>query len=225
MPDQLPSIAQLKRKGCDLPFYYDLQSYQGEFFRTMIQAKKDYPTLLNVHRVNSEAMKPSNILGWLKEYYPDYSPIDLSNTDGSNDLTDEDLTDISGCVSFLNDTHGQWSAVILVNMRPSPTDLTDKQWPYMLASLLHEIGHLDDATKSGTLNPVECWRDPIPSEAYAYCFALDALADRSNYLLYESVYNTMLTASQSNTRVYADACKLVIANHKKRTVTNWKDYL
>src|SRR4051794_26218781 len=44
----------LKAKGCDLPFYDYLDSYEEEFQRLVVLAKAEYPSLVRVRLVNGD---------------------------------------------------------------------------------------------------------------------------------------------------------------------------
>src|SRR5436190_5230720 len=46
--------AHLKAKGCDLPFYDYLDSYEEEFHRLVALAKAEYPSLIQVRVVNQD---------------------------------------------------------------------------------------------------------------------------------------------------------------------------
>lgn len=172
--------ALLRDRGCNLPFYDYLDSYEDEFKRTVTAAMASHPSLLGVHEVDDDCYADTEH-DWSKFGYNDLTQILFSIGNDVVDYGAKSLdANLSGSMSAFHDSNGNLRSVILMKQSIRTTcQHRDLKYAVKLAALNHEIGHVEDLERGINFNVSMSQVDIIEAEVFAHLYALNRLAKRS----------------------------------------------
>jgi len=170
----------VRGRGCQLPFYDYLDSYADEFQRIADAARIEHPSLLGVHEVD-DAIFAENEKNWPKLGYSDLQQIFFQIEEDVPDYGTGSLdANLCGSMSAFLDKDGTLRSVILIRQSVK-CSLQHRELKYALkiASLLHEIGHVQDLEQGINFDVPARRLRVIEAEVVAHLFALEQMAQRS----------------------------------------------
>jgi hypothetical protein len=177
--------ALLKMRGCVLPFFDYLDSYPDEFKRVADKAIAEHPTLVAVHEVDDKVFeKPEN--HWEELGYGHLKQVFFTIGDEFADYGKRSLdANLAGHTTAFLDREGDIHTVIIMK-QSIRTSFRHGHLKYALkiASLCHEIGHVEDIEKRTNFKFDPPTLDIIEAEAYAHLYALEMLAKRGLRMSY-----------------------------------------
>jgi len=184
----------LAHRGIDLPFYDFLDSYVDEFNRTCIAAKSEHPSLLGIHEVD-DSLYYKQPLDWTKFGYRGLESITLQF---DRDLPDYgrkkgDAANMAGYTHAFRDEQKNLRTVVLIRRSIKLPHFEHREYKYALkvASLLHEIGHVEDFERGINFDLATNRLDIIEAEVFANLFCLDRLLKRNLAHSFEMVLGAL----------------------------------
>ncbi len=214
----------LRQVGCDLPFYDFLDSYEEEFSRTVSVAMREFPSLLGIHEVDENEFVDMN---WTKYGADGLRQVFFSLDDkfagyGANGNS---KANIRGSAAFFLDGDGHPRSVVLIPRSVKCSfEHKELKYAFKIGSLLHELGHVNDAEKRINIDAETGRMDVVQAEAYANSYALGRLADRCLGQTYSILYEAMRELASSN-GYEAEIGRLVLEQHRRRDIPNWNEYV
>lgn len=214
----------LRRVGCDLPFYDFLDSYEEEFRRIVTTAIQQFPTLLSIHEVDdAEFLQPDwanfgvdaakQVFFNIDERFAQYGK-------GSNSKAN-----IRGSATFFLGDDCCCKSVILIPRSPKCSfHYKELKYAFKIASLLHELGHIQDAELRINIDVSDKRFDLVEAEAYANKYALDKLVERCLGQTYTILYGGMVDLASTGD-YEAEVGRLVLERHAHQQIPNWKDFM
>jgi len=214
----------LRRAGCDLPFFDFLDSYEEEFGRIVTTAIQQFPSLLSIHEVDdSEYLQPD----WPK-YGVDADKqvfFDIDERFAQYGKNRNSKANIRGSATFFLDDNGGYKSVVLIPRSPKCSfEYKDLKYAFKIASLLHELGHIEDAELRINIDVPEKRFGLVEAEAYANKYALEKLADRCLYQTYRILFDGMVELASSGD-YEAEVGRLVLERHSHRQIPNWNEFM
>lgn len=170
----------LRGRGCVLPFYDYLDSYLDEFQRIATAAKKEHPSLIGIHEVDDRTFATSEN-NWSQLGCGDLRQV-FFNIDGNYSDYGAASPDANLCGSmtaFLDSDQNVRSVILLRQTVKGTVQHRELKYALKLASLLHEIGHVQDLERGLHFDVVAKHFDVIEAEVFAHLFALKEMAQRS----------------------------------------------
>ena len=170
----------LRRRGCVLPFYDYLDSYPDEFQRIATAAKNEHPSLIGIHEVDDHIFATSEKC-WSQLGCGDLQQV-FFNIEG--DLSDYGAAspdaNLCGSMSAFLDSAQNVRSIILIRQTVKGTvQHRELKYALKLASLLHEIGHVQDLERGLHFDVPTRRFDVIEAEVFAHLFALEQMAQRN----------------------------------------------
>ena len=209
-----------RRVGCDLPFYDEIDSYEAEFQYTVKAAQEQFPSLLGVHEVEPHEIDD---IEWLKRFFPQYriASFDLADEfDGYSEATSQ------GNTSNLIDDQDQVFSVVRILRIPHTIHVhPEHYYGIKLGTLHHELGHVHDVVNGIQTFPLKRIFPLVAGEVYANVYSLERLAERYCLITYDRVYRIMQEWTERKEPFEREIAQLVIEQHPKRRLMNWRDYL
>lgn len=169
---------ELRKRGCDLPFYDYLDSYSDEFRRTAQEAKRRYRTLMDVREVSEDVYKEGD---WASVGYGHLEQILFSTDDAASDYGDKGTSgDIRGCTVAFHDPQHKLHTLVLIPRSVKLGNLAHPEFKYVakIASLCHEVGHVHDIEAGVNFDVTTKRADIIEAEVFANLYALNLMAER-----------------------------------------------
>ncbi len=173
--------AILRRRGCILPFYDYLESYADEFHRIADAARAEHPSLLGVHEVDDAVFSGSE-KHWPKLGYGDLQQIFFGIEEDVSDYeTVSPDANLCGSMSAFLDPNGNLRTVILIQQSVRASAVRHREFKYAMkiASLLHEIGHVQDLERGLNFDAPGRHLRIVEAEVFAHLFALEEMARRN----------------------------------------------
>jgi hypothetical protein len=136
----------VKRRGCDLPFYDFLDSYEDEFNRIAAEAMSNYPSLLGIHEADESVYRKRD---WSAFGYG--RPIDLHWIYEVADYGDHNSkANMCGVASVFEGDDGRYRTAIMIR-HAVKNKFEHREFKYVtkIAALCHEI--VSVAAKLGPL--------------------------------------------------------------------------
>jgi hypothetical protein len=187
--------AILRGRGCTLPFYDYLDSYADEFQRIADAARVEHPSLLGVHEVD-DPIFAENEKNWSKLGYGDLQQIFFGFDKEVPDYGTGPLNaNMCGSMTAFLDNDGTLRSVILIQQSvKGSAQHRELKYALKIASLLHEIGHVQDLEQGLNFDvPARRFR-VIEAEVIAHLFALEQLAKRNLAKSFEMLANGLRDA-------------------------------
>jgi hypothetical protein len=169
----------LRGRGCVLPFYDFLDSYEDEFHRIADAAKAEHPSLLGVHEVDDQSYF-EDVLNWSKLGYGHLNQVffDIEDSVPGYGRKGTDAT-MCGCMSTFLDADQNVRTVILIRQTVKiALQHREFKYAFKIASLLHEIGHVHDLENEINFDLSAKRLNLIEAEVFANLFCLEQLAKR-----------------------------------------------
>lgn len=208
--------AYLKAKGCDLPFYDYLDSYEEEFQRIVALAKAEFPSLVHVRVINRDDGR----CHWSAAERDGLTEIVF---DG--DEPDEALGFVSGRTECFADDQGVLRTLVWIvpssNLSVQPNEA---KYLFSIAPLLHEIGHVRDIERGIHFNIAAKTMSPVGADVSAHLFALETMAHRGLRQPYEIHLHGLNHAAAKDGNL-AEVARRVLHRLPKRRLINWSDFL
>lgn len=212
----------LRSNGCDLPFYDFLDSYADEFERIIVEAKGQYPTLVNVHEVDDGVYRKTD---WSDLGYVGYQQIIFSTDDALDDYgTHNAKANLCGRTSAFTCPDQKLRTVVVI--RRTVTDFEHRELKYVtkIAALLHEIGHVHDIENAINFDVRAKTTNIFEAEAFAHLFALERLAERQLVQSYNLLANALRGAI--NDKGYlGEVARRVVQRMPEHKLIVWSDCL
>ncbi len=213
----------LRTLGVDLPFYEFLDSYEAVFQEMANEGMSRFKSLVGIHEADRHVFEdtdwrmfrldPSRHVQFLlDDCYDGYGKrgVDEANINGASAF-------------FLNDDGGFRSIVLMPRKPRGEIKHPDTQYALKIAVLAHELGHISDAEQQLNIDPLAPRFDVVAAEAFANCYALEALAARALRQSYIMLYDAI--AAQSTTEGYVgDIARLVVSEHERRAIPDWQEH-
>lgn len=208
--------AYLKAKGCDLPFYDYLDSYEEEFQRIVALAKAECPSLVHVRVTNRD------------DGGCDWSAAEsdgLTEIVFDGDEPDEALGFVCGRTGCFADDRGVLRTFVRIaipaNLSVQPNEAKHL---FSIAPLLHEIGHVRDIERGIHFNIAAKTMSPVDADVSAHLFALETLADRGLRQPHDIHLHALNHAAAKDGKL-AEVARRVLHRLPKRRLINWSDFL
>lgn len=170
----------LRGRGCVLPFYDYLDSYADEFQRIADEAKAEHPSLIGIHEVDDPTFA-ENEKNWPKLGYGDLEQIFFTIEEAVPDYGAGSLdANLCGSTSAFLDSDQNVRSVILIRQTVRGSiQHRELKYALKLASLLHEIGHVQDLERGLNFDPATRRLRVIEAEVFAHLYALEQMAKRN----------------------------------------------
>ena len=215
----------LKAKGCVLPFFDTLDSFEAEFKKLVAWAKTDFPSLHEVFEVSPADLDAEGDWGrlglpgdWVQVRFDCDDELAASYT--ARDTT----ANLRGATTGFHDGSGGFHTIIQVVKNPA-CRWEHKEYKYALKLpvLLHEIGHVKDYESKINFDRDSKTADLIEGEVYAHLFALDECFRRA-YFMSGGMYLDSLTDYKDATDYRGEVVRRLLARFQKPTYRQWMDY-
>ncbi len=214
-------IEELRRRGCDLPFYESLEPYRDKLLSEIGFAME---SISAIHKVELVDFKSYQV------YQPKYHvpenwkllEIVIEDDVGYNSKKHKG-TYLGSCFFFLDESHSL-KCLIVVSMPKMQKIGGDFRYGVMLATFFHELGHVVDALAKCHLDPETGRFDIIEGETFANCYALDKLADHCLPHMYCLLYE-VIEDHRSFSDYRGKVAKSVMTTHMQRSVPRWSEWL
>lgn len=169
----------LRSRGCDLPFYDFLDSYEAEFAKLVDEFMASHPTLIGIHEVEAEESDSTDwgrfggSADWRQVFYS--CDDDATNTYGERDKK----ANIKGSTVTLRDPEGGIHTLVCIcrNVKCA-SQHRDLKYAVKIPALLHEIGHVIDIEKRINFDPAKETCRIIDAEVFANRYALEQCVER-----------------------------------------------
>lgn len=210
--------------GADLPFYDLLDSYETVFTDLADEGKQRFRSLAGIHEVDGRTFEET-----------DWSLFGLEPADHVQFTFDEqfagygskgaDTANIRGAASFFRQADGGFRSIILIPQSPR-TEIHHRDLRYVLkiASLTHELGHINDAENGLHIDPLAGRFDLIEAEAYANCYALDLMANRALRQSYTMLHDA-IADKVDDSGYEGEIARRVMHEHGTRDIPDWQEHL
>jgi hypothetical protein len=217
--------AALRAKGCVLPFYDTLDSYEAEFKKLVVWAKGSFRSLHEVFEVSPTDLDDEG--DWGRLGLPaDWTQIrfDFDHELASSYIARDTEANLRGVTTGFHDTTGGFHTIIQVIKNPA-CRWEHKEYRYILKLpvLLHEIGHVKDYENKVNFDRDTKRADLIEGEVFAHIFALDECFRRAYYMS-GSMYLDSLTTYKDATDYRGEVTRRVLARFQKPVYRQWMDY-
>jgi hypothetical protein len=213
----------LREKGCDLPFYDMLDSFEDEFKKLAMWSKEQIPTIHEVYEVGIKdiggpAQQPSLPADWQR------IKLNCEEDIGRSYTAEDPNATLRGGVTWFRDANGGTHAVIEV-LRSPPCQWLYKEHKYAfkLPILLHEIGHVKDSEQRINIDLDANKVDVIEAEVFAHIFALSECFQRAYYMS-GTMWSDSLAGYKNATDYRGEVARRVIARFQRPTYKAWPDY-
>ena len=157
-----------------------LDSYADEFQQIATAATKEHPSLIGIHEVDDRTFATAEN-DWSQLGCGDLQQV-FFNIEG--DLSDYGAAspdaNLCGSMSAFLDSDQNLRSIILICQTVKGTfQHRELKYALKLASLLHEIGHVQDLEKGLHFDVPTRRFDVIEAEVFAHLFALEQMAQRN----------------------------------------------
>jgi len=217
--------AALRAKGCILPFYDTLDSYEAEFGKLVAWAKAEFRSLHEVYEVSPIDLDDEG--DWGRLGLPaDWTQIlfDCDDALAASYTTRDTTANLRGATTGFRDATGEFHTIIQVVKNPA-CQWEHKEFKYALKLpvLLHEIGHVTDYESKINFDRDSKRADLIEGEVYAHLFTLDECFRRAYYMS-GTTYLDSLAAYKDASDYRGEVVRRVLARFQKPTHRPWMDY-
>ena len=207
----------LRQVGCDIPFFDYLDSYAEELAEQCRWQLQQFPSLLGIHEVDDGEFQESNSgQVWRSAYRQVFFNIDERfSRYGTNSNSNANMC---GSATFFLDDDGKLRSLVQIPRSPK-CSFQHKEFKYAfkVGSLLHEIGHIQDAEQRINIDAAAGRFELVQAEAYANCYALERLADRCLAKTYSMLYEG-IQAFASSGGYEGEIGRLVLDRHQHRKI-------
>lgn len=213
----------LRALGVDLPFYDFLDSYEAVFHEMAHEGKSCFTSLVGIHEVDRAVFEDTDwgLFGLDPSRHVQFLLDDCFEGYGKKGADEANINAVSAF--FLNDDGGFQSIVLIPRKTRGEIRHPDAQYALKIVALAHELGHILDAEQQLNIDPLGPRFDVVAAEAFANCYALEALAARALRQSYIMFYNAI--AAQSATEGYVgDIARLVVSEHERQVITDWQEH-
>lgn len=215
----------LQGRGCVLPFYDFLDSYADEFQRIVDHAKQEYGSLVDVHEVDEHIFDDSD-RNWSNLGYGDFDQIFFEVGDEAPDYGSHSRdANLAGSMTAFLDAKQELQSVILIR-RTVKTHVQHRELKYAfkIASLLHELGHVQDLEQGINFDVPAKRMDIIEAEVFANLFALEQMAQR-NLLQSFHMLESGLRDAVSKGGYLTKVAEKVLEKLPEYEMKEWQDFL
>lgn len=213
----------LRAKGCNLPFYDFLDSYEDEFKKMVAWAKSQFRSLHEVY----EMMPAEMDQGWQQHGLPsDWTHIKFKcDDDHASSYLDEDPNaGLRGGAICFHDSSGQVRTIIEVIRNPKIGKRhKESKYVFKLPILFHEVGHVKDFEENINFNRTTFTADLIEAEVFAHLFALNQCYQRAYYISGDS-WLASLMKHKDATDYRGEVVRRVLERFTKPALKSWQDY-
>lgn len=215
----------LRGRGCVLPFYDYLDSYADEFQRIGETAKHDHPSLIGIHEVDDHTFG-ENEKNWPKLGYGDLEQVFFNIGEDVPDYGTGSLdANLCGSMSvFLDPERNVRSVILIRHAVKGSMQHRDLKYALKVASLLHEIGHVQDLEQGLSFDVATRRLRVIEAEVFAHVFALEEMAKRSLVHSFNMLAGGLREAIPEGGYV-SEVAKKVLERLPTHQLTNWQTFL
>lgn len=215
----------LRQKGCELPFYDFLDSYEDEFQRIADAAKTEHASLLGIHEVDDQTYSSCET-DWSKLGYTDLQQIffDIKEVvpDYGRKGTDENMC---GFMSAFLDADRNVRSVILIRRTVKISQQhREFKYAFKIASLLHEIGHVHDLEHGVNFDVATNRLSLIEAEVFAHLYCLEHLARRNLLQSFQMVEGGLKDAIPKGGYL-SEVAQKVLERMPSYQLTDWQQVL
>lgn len=214
----------LRALGVDLPFYEFLDSYESLFHEMAEEAKSRFESLVGIHEVERHVFEDTDwrIFNLNPIRHVQFVLDDHFEGYGKKGATEANIT---GSAAFFLSDDGNFTSIVLMPRKPrGEIKHPDTQYAFKIATLAHELGHISDAEQRLNIDPLAPRFDLVAAEAFANCYALEALATRALRQSYIMLYDA-ITAQSLTDGYVGDIARQVLAEHERREIPDWQEHL
>lgn len=170
----------LRGRGCKLPFYDYLDSYSDEFQRIAITAKKEHPSIIGIHEVDDRTFATSEEC-WSQLGYADLQQVffNIERCFSDYGTASPDANLCGSMTAFLDADQNVRSVILIRQTVKGAGQHRELKYALKIASLLHEVGHVQDLEERINFDVPTRRFDVIEAEVFAHLFALERMAQRN----------------------------------------------
>jgi len=217
--------AALREKGCVLPFYDTLDSYETEFKRLVTWAKTEFRSLHAVFEASPAELEDEG--DWVQIGLPaDWVQVRFQCDDelASSYSVRDTTANLRGATTGFHDADGGFHTIIQV-VKKLECQWQHKEYKYALKLpvLLHEIGHCKDFEEKINFDRDSRKAEILEGEVYANLFALNQCFRRAYYMS-GGMFLDSLTAYKDATDYRGEVVRRVLERFEKPTYREWMDY-
>ena len=223
-----PHVRRLyETHGKPLPFYDYLDSYEDAFWELAREAVSKHASLLGVHPVGNELFhSPDKQWGQINPEYSNLSQIFFTLPDEYAEYVEQERrnTKLAGSMAPFWTPEHDLRTIILVRdqIRSRATKDRDHAFVFKLATLAHEIGHVDDVEKRINFDTENATMDVIEAEAYANLYGLDLLASKHIIQAYQAIRDAMVDNVEADGYL-GEVARRVVPQMKDHKFTRWSE--
>lgn len=214
----------LRAKGCNLPFYEFLDSYEDEFNAIASASAARFPSLVGAFEVEDAEYSSKDFTS--RGVLPHWEHV-IFNVEDPSAVTYNDRdpdSNINGHTTAYLDPDGKLRTIVLVRRQVKcQFEHREHKYHFKLIALCHELGHVDDLEKGINFDAPNRKANIIEAEVYAHLFAL---AEANRRALF-SVADTLET-SLGNYREAADyrgeVSRRVLDRYRRPERKTWQEY-
>lgn len=207
--------AILRAKGCDLPFYDHLDSYEQEFQRIVAKAKGECRSLVNVRVVDD--------FGYCGD--PELERNGLTEIVFDGDRADNGTGFVNGRTECFADDRGALRTFVQIAMAAAlSVQPNEAKYLFAISALLHEIGHVCDIENGIHFNVAAKTMASVEADVSAQLFVFEKLGERGLRQPYEIHLRTLSQEALKEGKS-AEVARQVLRRLPKRRLVNWSDFL
>jgi hypothetical protein len=217
--------AALRSKGCILPFYDTLDSWEAEFKKLVTWAKSEFSSLHEVFEATAEELDVEG--NWTRLGLPaDWTQVRYDCDDdlaASYTARDSKANLRGGAIGF-HDADGGFHTIIRVLKNPvCKWEHKEYKYAFKLPVLLHEIGHVKDFESKINFDRDSKAADFIEGEVYANLFALEECYRRA-YFMSGDTWLDSLAAYKDSEDYRGEVARRMLARFQKPAHRPWMEY-
>ncbi|MFO0806737.1 MAG: hypothetical protein U0791_26830 [Gemmataceae bacterium] len=212
----------LRSKGCDLPFYDLMDSYEDEFRRIVADAKRRFSSIVDVHEVDEQTYRACD---WPALGYSGLQQVIFNSEDAAPRYGEQESeANVCGYTSAFFDQGGKLRTGVMVRNTVKDFEHKELKYAFKIPALLHELGHVQDIEQRLFFNVDTKTVKIIDAEVHANLYALDKLAERHLVHSYGLLFNAFKDASKREDYL-GEVSRKVLERMPQHKLIDWNDYL
>lgn len=219
----LEKKAALKAKGCFLPFYDFLDSYEDEFKKVVAWARTEFRSLHDVFELLPDEMDNDwKRLGLPGDWQQIFFKCDDEHAASYND-DDPNANLRGGAVGFLDFNNNLHTIIQVIKNPQFGKKHKEHKYAFKIPILFHEVGHVKDYEEKINFNHETKTADLIEAEVFAHLFALKECYQRAYYISGDS-WLASLMKHKDHTDYRGEVVRRVIERFEKPAFMPWLDF-
>ena len=178
-----------RQRGINVPFYDFYDSYYEEFKKVVLDATKQFPSLIGIFEVEDK-----DYFGTDRSHFaPGMEQIFWRSEGEQNGYgTSNDDSNVNGYVNAFHANQGEVKTLVMIR-KSVPNSKPHREFKYVLklVALLHELGHVHDMEQQINFNHKAKTFDVIEAEVFAHLYSLKRMAEQNYYQCFTMLIDSL----------------------------------